>query len=129
MVRAASREEYSLEIRLFGGFELRRASELLPRTRTRLGQWLLALLALRHDRDTERAWLAATLWPDSEENRALYYLRRSLGDLRHALGADASRLLSPAPRTLRLDLSGAFCDLLTFDAAVQRGDQASLQEA
>ena len=33
--------------------------------------------------------LAALLWPDAEESLALYYLRRSLSNLRHALGAVA----------------------------------------
>src|SRR5262249_13307447 len=65
MVTVPSREPSTLEIRLFGGLELRKASGPLPRTRTRAGQWLLALLALRPDREVERAWLAGVLWPDS----------------------------------------------------------------
>src|SRR5262249_14422631 len=45
------------------------------------------------------------------------------------LGPEAERLRSPTPRTLVLDLAGAAVDLVTFDAALSRGDPASLAEA
>jgi non-specific serine/threonine protein kinase len=118
-----------LNIRLLGPFEVTVNGGPMPRPRSRAGQWLLALLALRHDRLTERAWVAALLWPESSHEQALFNLRRNLTDLRQALGAEANRLQSPTARTLRLDLSGAVCDVIAFDAAVQRGDSASLQEA
>jgi DNA-binding SARP family transcriptional activator len=75
-----------LAIGLFGPFTVRRQGDPLPRLRTRKGQWLLALLTLRHDGDVERAWLAGTLWPDNPESQALAHLRRCLTDLRQALG-------------------------------------------
>ena len=124
-----SEERYSLNIRLLGGFDIRRANELLPRTRTRSEQWLLSLLLLRQNRETERNWLAGTLWPDSDEPQALYNLRRSLSDLRHVLGADAHRLIAPTPRTIALDASYAFVDILEFDRAIAPGDSASLEQA
>src|SRR5438105_12184631 len=119
----------SLRIRLFGGFEVHVEGDPLPPLRTRKGQWLLALLVLRADRDVSREWLASALWPDSDESTALANLRRSLNDLRHALGSEARCLLSPTPLALRLDLSDAWCDLLLFDAMLARGDEPSLQEA
>src|SRR5579871_6236165 len=119
----------SFEFRLLGGFEVRVDRQPLPRLRYRTGEWTLALLALRQDRPVERAWLAATLWPDSDEPNGLFYLRRCLTDLRHALGAEATRLLSPSPRTLRLDLEGAWCDLLLFDKDIASADTAALEAA
>ena len=64
---------------------------------SRKGQWLLALLILRHGREIQRGWLAGTLWPDSPEDRAYGSLRISLNDLRRALGAEAHRLRSCSP--------------------------------
>ena len=45
----------SLEIRLFGPFDVRLKGEPLRPLRSRKGQWILALLALRHDREVARA--------------------------------------------------------------------------
>src|SRR5579871_317940 len=119
----------SFEIRLLGGFEVRVDGLPLPRLRYRTGEWALALLALRQGRSVERAWLAAMLWPDSDESNGLFYLRRCLTDLRHALGSEANRLLSPTPRTLRLDLEGAWCDLLQYDRDITSPEAATLEAA
>src|SRR6478672_1475357 len=99
-----------MEILLFGGFDARVADRPLPPLRSRREQWLLALLVLRHDRDTARDWLAATLWPDNEESQALFYLRKSLSNLRQALGDDSARIVSPSTKTVRLEMAGAFAD-------------------
>lgn len=101
----------------------------MPRLKTRKGFWLLALLALRHGRDVPRDWLAGTLWPNAEESLSLTYLRQALTDLRHALGSEATRLQSPTTRVLRLDLTGADVDVLTFDTTIRKGDAASLETA
>jgi predicted ATPase/DNA-binding SARP family transcriptional activator len=119
----------SLAIRLFGPFEARLNGTSLPRLRTRKGEWLLALLLLHHGRPLERSQLAGLLWPDSSQPQALANLRLTLSDLRRSLGPEAPRLRSPAPRSLSLDLTGAVADVLSFDAAVARGDEAALQEA
>src|SRR5947199_7162178 len=113
---------------LFGTFEAQVHGRPFGRLRTRRGQWLLVLLVLRHGREVERSWLAGTLWPDSAESDALRSLRQTLVDVRHALGEEAARLTSPTARTLRLDLAGAEADVAAFDAAVLRGDAASLEE-
>jgi DNA-binding SARP family transcriptional activator len=107
-------------MRLFGPFEARVEGRPLPRLRSRKGQWLLALLALRPGAEVDRAWLASVLWPDSGEPQALAGLRNSLMDLRRALGAQAGRLQSPSLHTLRLDLSHAEVDVVAFDEAVAR---------
>jgi len=119
----------TLTIQLFGAFALERDGQPLPPTRTRKEQWLLALLLLRHPRQVERSWLAATLWPDSADSQARENLRHSLTNLRSILGPDASRLVAETSRTLHFDASGTQTDLLAFDAAMASGDPARWEEA
>ena len=78
----------------------------MPHLRSRKGYWLLALLALRANREVERKWLDGLLWPESAADLASRSLRTSLNDLRRAMGSEAARLQSPTPRTLMLDLRG-----------------------
>jgi DNA-binding SARP family transcriptional activator len=118
-----------LALRLLGVIDVRVHGVPLPRLRSRKGQWLLALLALRAGREMERLSLVATLWPESAAAPALANLRSSLKDLRQALGEEASRLHSPTASTLALDLSGAEVDVLLFDKAIERGDPTSLEQA
>ena len=122
-------EPAGLVIRLFGEFELRYNGLPLPRTRTRTEQWLLALLLLRHPQPQTRADLAGLLWLDSDQTPALRNLRRSLSNLRTVLGTQAYRLVSPESHTISIDMSGAYCDVHAFRAAIKRGDAASLQQA
>src|SRR5215831_1728233 len=105
------RESFPLEMRLFGPMQVRLNGCPLPPLRTRKSLWLLALLTLRAERHVERSFLAGTLWPESQEEDASANLRRSLYDLRRALGEQAVRLGSDA-HTLRLDLCGAEVDVL-----------------
>jgi predicted ATPase/DNA-binding SARP family transcriptional activator len=120
-----------LSIRLFGRFEVEVDGLPLPKTRSRKERWLLALLVLERGRPVSRAQLAQTLWPfpDHPADLAAYNLRRSLAELRRALGRRADRLQSPTPRTLALNLEGAEVDLLAFDTALFDGDAASLARA
>lgn len=115
---------YILSVRLFGAMDVQIHGQPLPLLRTAKGKWLLALLALQPGRAVERAWLAARLWPDSDEPKALYNLRRCLCDLKASLGSAAHLLDSPSPRSLRLKLTpeqGAFVDVAAFDAAIRTG--------
>jgi len=121
--------EVPLTIRLFGRLEVRLRGELLPRLRSRRVAWTLALLVLRHRQGLGRDWLAGTLWPDSAAGQASYNLRRSLSELRRALGAEAWRITAPGYRAVALDLSGAEVDLVCFDEAIQRADVESLARA
>jgi predicted ATPase/DNA-binding SARP family transcriptional activator len=61
--------------------------------------------------------------------QSLYNLRRSLSDLRGALGDYAGCLVSPAPHTLRLELPKECIDVALFDALIARGDEVSLRRA
>ncbi len=118
-----------LEIRLFGPFRVRVHSAPLPPLRTRKGQWLLALLALCYDQEIERSWLTATLWPDSSESQALYNLRRSLSDLRQALGARADCIQTPTLHRLRFDSAHCDLDIIAFKHALDGGDEQALEQA
>jgi len=118
-----------LHIELFGAGHVQIGGEALPPLKYRKEFWLLAYLALHSDRDLDRDAVAALFWPDNEEELARYYLRRSLSHLRRALGPEAHRLLTPAPRTLRLDLTDAFCDVVVFDHAVTSAAPGSLEQA
>src|SRR5687768_3408522 len=119
----------SLVIRLFGTMDIEVNGVPAQRTRTRRELWLLAWLLLHHDREVERDWLAILFWPDSPQQGALHNLRRSLTNLRDVLGPEADRILSPTPRTLRLEVSGADIDVVKFDAAIKPGESASLHTA
>src|SRR5688572_5262404 len=61
-----------LQLRVFGGFQVLVRGAPLPALRSKREQWLLALLVLRSNRDTSRRWLAATLWPDNDEEQGLF---------------------------------------------------------
>ncbi len=92
----------------------------MPSPRTRKGLWLLALLALRATRTQERETLASLLWPDTDDMTAKANLRRTLTDLRQALGPDSEMILAPSLTTLCLDTDACDIDLLRFDAAPQK---------
>ena len=118
-----------LAIHILGPLAVRVEDHPLPQLRSHKGKWLLVLLALRHDREVDRSWLAGTLWPESSQTQALSHLRGALTDLRRALGTEVWRLISPTPRTLRLDLSDATVDVFEFDEALARGGPSALTRA
>lgn len=120
----------TLEILLLGGFATNVSGKPLPKLRSRQGVRLLALLALRHDRDVEREYLAGLLWPDSVEADGLALLRRALTDLRAALGPEGERLQTPNRRTLRLDLSGeTLLDVALFEEVAAKQTPEYLDQA
>jgi len=118
-----------LQVRLFGPLDIRVQGVPLAPLRSRKGRWLLALLILRPNREVAREWLAGTLWPDSDDAVALATLRRTLTDLRQALGAQAAALQSPTPQTLLLDMAGVQADLTDFDTLLAKGDDDALTRA
>ena len=118
-----------LQIQLFGTFQVKVQGEALPRMRSKMERRLLMLLALKAAKPVAREWLAQTLWPDSEPTLALYNLRRSLVNLRQALGPAAPRLSAPSPQTLCLDLGAEELDLLAFDAALAADSPAGREKA
>ncbi len=118
-----------LRLLLFQAFEARLPGRGKPVFPSRKAQWLLALLALRQGRETEREWLAGVLWPDSETQKALFNLRQTLGGLRRALGDSAGCLCSVGKNGLRLENTGVETDVARFDAAIVAGTPAALEQA
>jgi DNA-binding SARP family transcriptional activator len=116
-----------LEIDLFGPVSIRVHGADLPPLPSRKGAYLLALLALRHEREVERNYLAGLLWPDSEQEKALFNLRQTLLRLRQALGSEAWRLTAPSRHTLRLEVHGAVVDVVAFDAALAQREPGALR--
>ncbi len=117
---------HSVELRLLGGFELRKHDQVLPTRPGGKTQTLLVNLALRLHVGMERDELCTVLWPASDEALAaqsldtlLHSLRRSVGD---ALGGAA-----PVVRTagrLRLNTEiGIGVDVEAFEAEAIQGDR------
>jgi len=119
----------TLQINLFGRFEVFTDGVPMRRLRTHRGNHLLALMALRLGRPIDRSFLAATIWPDSDHSDALYSLRRTLTDLRQALGSAGSAILSPSTSSVQLDVTQTEVDLAEFEAAIKLGDEASVARA
>ncbi len=128
MVGASSQLQSGLRIALLGSFDVQIDGRPMPRVRSRKERLLLALLVLRHGREVSRDWLAETLWPDSRIDQSLAYLRQTLCFLKSSLGSQAGRLQA-TPHWLRLEIQGADVDVAAFDAAIARGDDASLKKA
>ena len=119
----------TLHLRLLGPFAVALGGQPMPPLRSRSGHHLLALLALNANREVAREWVAGTLWPDSRDAQALANLRRTLTDLRRALAEAASRLTSPTPHTLALQLTEEECDLLAFDKAQEQNRPEAWRQA
>lgn len=118
-----------LEIALFGPVSIRIHGTNLPPLPSRKGAYLLALLALRPEREVERDYLAGLLWPDSGQEKALFNLRQTLSRLRQALGSEGGRLNAPARHTLCLDVRGAVVDVVAFDEALTRNEPEAWRTA
>ena len=111
-----------LTISLFGDIQVSIEHSPLQALPTKV-QWLLALLILWRERPITRSRLADTLWPDAKDPRGL--LRSALQDLRKEFGEEsAARLITQGHKTLSLDLTDAFVDVVEFDLAIARGDLA-----
>ena len=103
-------------LRLLGGFSLADAGGRALPLRGRKAQLLLAYVALTAPRPISRERLAALLWEDCEERRALHSLRQCLMELRH-LGEQAGVDLI---RTNRNDVSLALLPECVDGVMVQR---------
>ena len=86
----------------------------MPVTRTKKERLLLAFLALHAGSAVSRDRLASALWPESTESQGLANLRRSLVNLRQALGV-ASRCISKGAGPVLLSLEETYVDVHEFD--------------
>ena len=119
----------AIALRLFGVFVLSVQGKEVTSLSRAASKELLALLVLRGEGHSARVWLAGVLWPDAACDRALYYLRRTLMELRAALGPERERILAPDTASLRFDTRGLTCDVLDFDRLVKRKTEGELAQA
>ncbi|HRI44962.1 MAG TPA: BTAD domain-containing putative transcriptional regulator [Fimbriimonadaceae bacterium] len=119
----------TMQVKLLGPFDVRLDGHPLPPVRSRKGLWLLAQLALRQGREVDRAWLAGTLWPESPDTQALASLRRTLTDVRAALGPFDAKVVTPTPKTLLLVESGVWVDVAEFDRLAASTDLGEVESA
>ena len=104
-----------LQIRLLGRVEVAISGVPMRGLRGKSGLWLLGILTLQA-RPVERDWLAGVLWPDSAPDAGRANLRRTLTDLRAALGDAAPRLVSPTAQTIGLTVAPHEADVRAFRA-------------
>lgn len=114
-----------LRVTLLGDFGLARGTESITPGGSARGCSLLAHLILHRQAPQPRQRLAFLLWPDSTESQARTNLRRELHHLRRDL-PEADRHLRVESGTLqwRPD-SPARVDLVEFEDAVARADEAA----
>ncbi len=105
-----------LKIQLLGRVDVRVDDQPLPSLRGKSGLWLLGVLTLRANQSIERDWLAGVLWPESAPEQSRANLRRTLTDLRQALGSAAERLSTPTQQTICFQLANEEADVLAFQA-------------
>lgn len=119
---------HKFTLTLFGGFHLADASGKPLTPATRKAKALLAWLALNPAREHLREKLASILWPDSDEAQARHSLRQTLVEL-HKIMPETAGVLHTTREAVLLDDQALGIDALDFNAAVQRGDEDSLDHA
>ncbi len=92
-------------------------------------QELLAHLAVAGSNGVDRVETATKIWPDVDDERGLFYLRRALSQLRSALGSQRERLQATGERRISLTLEACWCDLTLFEATSKRPTPKKLAEA
>jgi predicted ATPase/DNA-binding SARP family transcriptional activator len=117
--------ENSFRLQLLGQFDLQIDSKSVG-TVPKQAQELLARLAVSGSRGADRSDLAASLWPEADSERAQFYLRRCLTQLRSLLEAERSRLETTDERRISLNLTGAWCDLAEFERLSKRSETKDL---
>ena len=114
----------ALHIKLLGNFLI--ASDRIPLTSIDMPrlQSLLAYLVLHHGAPQSRTRLASLLWPDSTEEQAHTNLRNLLYKLRQALPESERYLVVDRHTLLWQGDDSWMLDVLDFEQAVARAEQA-----
>jgi DNA-binding SARP family transcriptional activator len=118
----------ALTIRLFGAPSVDVGGAAVPWDESRKALELLAWLCLHGPAEVDREVCAGVLWPDSDRKHALGSLRRALHVLGQFMRREACRLQADR-RAIALDVRDARVDVVEFDSAILRGDEASLTSA
>jgi DNA-binding SARP family transcriptional activator len=132
-VRAEGSRQPRLEIRLFGGFDIRVDGTsqdlfgLKPKART-----LLRLLAAQAGRPMHREAIQAALWPEADADAGARNLHVAVSSLRQALEPGVARagfsLLVRDGEAYRLALgSRATCELASLELEMATGRQARVR--
>lgn len=117
-----------LRLTLLGDFALARDDRPIPGFGSARSRSLLAYLILRRQAPQPRDRLAYLLWPDSTESQARTNLRRELHHLRKNL-PEADRHLRVDTTTLQWRPDApARVDVVEFEDAVARADEAGARE-
>ncbi|CAO3453358.1 BTAD domain-containing putative transcriptional regulator [Azospirillum largimobile] len=116
-------------LRLLGGFSLADAGGRALPLRGRNAQLLLAYVALTAPRPISRERLAALLWEDCEERRALHSLRQCLMELRHLGGQAGLDLIRTDRNEVSLALPPECVDGVMVDRLAREGTAESLRAA
>lgn len=119
----------TLNIRLFGGFEVQRIAGPLIVFPTRKARALLALLARHPGQPRSREGLAAMLWPDSAEPEARSNLRQALKLLRRALPEHGDAPIVSEGDALLLQSGAADVDVDTFERFHETGTAEAFEQA
>ncbi|HSG79209.1 MAG TPA: hypothetical protein VLD62_06500, partial [Acidimicrobiia bacterium] len=78
-----------LEIRLLGGFEIRRRGVVQKEIPSLAARSLIAYLAMNPDRLPTRDLIAGTFWPDRSDAEARVQLRQALWHAGNTIGTGA----------------------------------------
>lgn len=117
-----------IELQLFGAFRMCvEGAEVkgVPKP----VQELLVHLARAGSRGIDRTSAAADLWPDTDPERAQFYMRRCLTQTRTVLGVHRIRLEALDERRIRLELADCHCDLVEFDSLGRQSEPKALASA
>ena len=117
----------SISIHFLGSFELTVAGTKAPVIPHR-GQLLLLKLVLSKN-GISRETLSEVLWPDVDAERARFYLRRTLTELRKALGVARTRLRDDAKGILVLQIEPDECDISVFRKSARSNEISGLELA
>jgi predicted ATPase/DNA-binding SARP family transcriptional activator len=120
--------ETPLQIQLLGAFSMQVRTAPSMRI-SKQGHELIARMVVAGEGGVDRIELAQGLWPDAQTDRAQFYLRRCLTQVRSALASERGRLRQIDDRRMTLDLHQCECDLISFDEIYRETAYPRLVEA
>jgi DNA-binding SARP family transcriptional activator/tetratricopeptide (TPR) repeat protein len=116
----------TLDLSLLGGFSARTGGGVLQ-LKTRKAQALLSYLALGRGHSFERAQLCALLWGEARGDQAHSSLRQTLFSIRKALPSELKSVLICNTRSVALDTTGVWSDVLELERIVAAPSREALE--
>ncbi len=126
------REVATLDVYLFGGFQLQSKGATLTPIASRTGRLLLAYLLTHRERAQTRDLLIGRLWPDTDETKARRRLSQALWHIQNVLGpiAGPEPVLVATPSTIRFNpRSDTWIDVAEFEERLLAASAATTQSA